>query len=214
MKHLKKFETQAAYTTAESNLALPNVALVKEDNTVHYKPNPCNVHDYVVIGEIKWATKNVGACTETDYGNYYQYGGGAATYQETSGETPYDGTGTLPSEYDTATQVWGDDWRMPTDEEFNSLISATTYSWVTINGVNGGKFTDKNDNSKYVFFPATGIYNNGSAPSVGGFSYIWTSTATNSTSSKALNINSSTHEVNSFGSRSNYGMPIRPIFKS
>ena len=217
MKYINKFENHAAYEAAESNLALPNVALCASEHEVHYKPNPCNVHDYVEIGGIKWATKNVGACTETDYGNYYQYGGGAKTYQETSGETPYDGTGTLPLEYDTANKVWGDNWRMPTDVEFSSLISATTYSWETNfkgSGVNGGKFTDKKDSSKYVFFPATGIYNNGYAPSVGGLSYIWSSIANDTASARAMNIDSSSHEVSNYSSRSYYGMPVRPVFNS
>lgn len=32
------------------------------------------VHDYVEIGGVKWATKNVGACTEYDCGWYFQWG--------------------------------------------------------------------------------------------------------------------------------------------
>ena len=39
MKYLTKFETQAAYTAAESSLALPNVSLITETNGVAYKPS-------------------------------------------------------------------------------------------------------------------------------------------------------------------------------
>lgn len=105
---------------------------------------------------------NIGASSETDYGNYYQYGKGARQYAETIGGSDYSGTeNPLASSADTATQVWGDNWRMPTKAEFESLMANTNYLWQTNfneSGVNGGKFTDKTDSSKYVFFPAAGYY--------------------------------------------------------
>lgn len=45
MKHLKKFETQAAYNAAESSLVLPNVSLITENNKVEYK-SYVPPHDY------------------------------------------------------------------------------------------------------------------------------------------------------------------------
>ena len=36
------------------------------------------------------------------------------------------------------------------------MINGTTYTWTTINGVNGGKFTSKKDSTKYIFLPAGG----------------------------------------------------------
>ena len=75
MKYLKKFETQTAYTAAESSLILPNVSLIAETNGVAYKPvEPVPSHDFVEIGGIKWATMNVGATGVTDYGLYFQWG--------------------------------------------------------------------------------------------------------------------------------------------
>ena len=38
MIYLRKFETQAQYTAAESSLILPNVSLITETNGVAYKP--------------------------------------------------------------------------------------------------------------------------------------------------------------------------------
>jgi len=53
-----------------------------------------------------WATMNVGATSETDYGNYYMYGMGSKTYDST--DTPYAGTeDPLAASADTAAQVWG-----------------------------------------------------------------------------------------------------------
>ena len=119
-----------------------------------------STHEYVDLGlpsGTKWATMNVGASSETDYGNYYQYGKGADDYQVTSGQSDYSGTeNPLAANADTATQAWGGSWHTPTQAQFEELTANTTYEWTTINGVNGGKFTAQNGN--YVFFPAAGEY--------------------------------------------------------
>lgn len=75
-KYLKKFETAAEYSAAESGLILPNVSLVTENNTVHYNPyvDPYGGHEYVEIGGVKWATMNIGASSVTDTGLYFQWG--------------------------------------------------------------------------------------------------------------------------------------------
>lgn len=75
-KYLKTFETEAAYTAAQSGLILPNVSLVTENNTVHYNPyvDPYGGHDYVEIGGVKWATMNIGANSVTDTGLYFAWG--------------------------------------------------------------------------------------------------------------------------------------------
>ena len=165
--YLKKFQTQSAYEAAQSGLILPNVSLTVDNNTVHYNPStpvpPTPSHEYVDLGlpsGTKWATMNVGASSITDYGNYYQYGYGAATYQEPDGEAWYEGTeDPLAASADTATQVWGGEWHMPTKTQFEELIANTTYEWTTIDGVNGGKFTAQNGN--YVFLPAPGCWDEG-----------------------------------------------------
>lgn len=85
MKNLRLFETQSAYTAAESNLVLPNVSLITELNSVAYKPyvDLYAGHDYVEIAGIKWATMNIGANNITDSGLYFEWGNtqGYATNQ-------------------------------------------------------------------------------------------------------------------------------------
>lgn len=161
MKYLKKFENHAAYAAAESGLILPNVSLCVQENEVHYNPDPCRQHDYIEIGGIKWATKNVGACEITDYGLYFQWGDtkgytaeqvgsssggkkefGWQTYKYgnrtnnpgASGMTKYnstDGLTTLQPSDDAATAAWGGSWRMPTTDEFQALSAAVNTEWVT-----------------------------------------------------------------------------------
>lgn len=169
---------------------MPNVSLCAQENEVHYNPyvDPYNGHAYVDLGlpsGTKWATMNVGASSETDYGNYYMYGMGSKTYDST--DTPYAGTeDPLDSSVDTAAQVWGGDWHMPTRAQMKELTANTTYQWVTnynSSGINGGLFTAQNGNS--VFFPAAGAWLAGSQSSVGTNGYYWGSSPYDSSSSGA-----------------------------
>ena len=155
-------------------------------------------YEYVDLGlSVKWATMNVGAKTEEDYGHYYMWGSitpntpdecNWANTPFNNGATSYDTTyfnsvkdtvipnKVLAKEYDVAAQIMGGDWRMPTKDECQELYKNTTQSWVTIKGVNGKKFTSKTDTTKYIFIPAAGYYYNGSVSKVGNNGYIWSST--------------------------------------
>jgi len=209
MKYLKKFETQAAYEAAESNLILPNVSLISETNAVAYKPSvpPVPSHDYVEIGDVKWATMNVGANSITDTGLYFEWGNpqgysvdqigcekgkkcfadGCGDYKwyDDGGETftkynSTDGLITLESSDDAVTAAWGGNWRMPTATEFAALGTATTSAWTSSyegSGVAGLVLTSKT-NDATLFFPAYGSARNGSVRSVGGYGYYWSSSLT------------------------------------
>ena len=155
-------------------------------------------YEYVDLGlSVKWATMNVGAKTEEDYGHYYMWGSitpntpdecnwantpfnnGAASYDTTYFNSVKDTVipnKVLAKEYDVAVQIMGGDWRMPTKDECQELYKNTTQSWVTIKGVNGKKFTSKTDTTKYIFIPAAGYYYNGLVSEVGNNGYIWSST--------------------------------------
>ena len=178
--YLKKFETQSAYEAAQSSLILPNVSLTVDNNTVHYNPSsptpPTPSYESVDLGlpsGTLWAKYNVGATSETEYGNYYQYGKGAAQYAATSGDSDYSGTeNPLALSADTAAQVWGGSWHIPTSAQCAELTANTTYEWTTIDGVNGGKFTAQNGN--YIFIPAA---NSAVNESVGDYCQIWCSTS-------------------------------------
>ncbi len=132
-----------------------------------------------------WATCNVGAMKETEYGFYYMYGKGAAQYN--SSDSIYQGTeNPLASSRDTARQAMGTGWRMPTQSELYDLFNNTDYEWTTINGINGGKFTSKTNPNAYVFFPAAGQYYDGSLISKGSNGFYWSSTPFNN--SNAVNL--------------------------
>ena len=173
-----------------------------------------NGHDYVDLGlpsGTLWATMNVGASSETDYGNYYQYGKGAAQYAATSGESDYNGTeDPLTASADTAAQVWGGDWHMPTKTQLQELTANTTYQWVTNykgSGINGGTFTATN--GAVLFIPAGGYWYNGSQSSVGNSGNYWGSSPNGSSDACNL-VFGSGYKAVSNGNRKS-GFSVRPV---
>ena len=193
--YLKKFENHTQYENYinGSGAILPNVSVCLDaPTTVHYNPwvDPYGGHEYVDLGlpsGTLWATMNVGANSVTDYGDYYMYGKGSAQYAETSGQSYYSGTeNPLATSADTAAQVWGGQWYTPTSTQFNELTANTNYTWTAINGVLGRKYTSKTDATKYVFFPAGGMYIDGSINYVGENCGFLTSSPNTSNSSRAL----------------------------
>ena len=137
---------------------------------------PSNVHEYVDLGlpsGTLWATCNVGADTPEEYGNCYAWGetetktdyswetykffttDGGGTFTKYNGT---DGKTTLDPEDDAATVNWGGKWRMPTDDEWRELYKNCTWTWTTLNGVNGYE-VKSNANGNSIFLPAAGYCN-------------------------------------------------------
>ena len=77
----------------------------------------------------------------------------------------------LLPEDDACTVNMGGNWRMPTKEEFQTLYNLCNNKWVTdyngVDGLNGRLFTLKTDESKQLFFPASGNCGGGSVYNVG-----------------------------------------------
>ena len=65
----------------------------------------------------------------------------------------------MDAEDDAATANWGDDWCMPTNEQFKELLNETDYR-PTSYGISGWSFTSKR-NDKSISLPYTGAYVNG-----------------------------------------------------
>lgn len=108
----------------------------------------------------KFAEYNVGVTDgeEASFGGYYCWGGS----EDKDEDQQYnDGTVVLTGENDTATKLWGNNWRMPTQEELQALMDNCDVVWTTIGqGVRGCNFTGKTALYKYVsiFLPAAGYF--------------------------------------------------------
>lgn len=162
-----------------------------------------------------WATCNVGATSESGYGNYYMYGKGSTVYNRR--DSAYTGTeNPLSSSVDTASVVMGGGWRMPTHDDAIALIRSgyTEQANWSINGVYGSKFYNPRDNNRYLFIPYGGYYNNGSPDMNGHIYYLWTASpevtrpGTISTTT-AYKMSGATSSVGS-GTRT-WGMNIRAV---
>ena len=127
--------------------------------------------EYVNIGGANWGTKNVGASSPTDYGGYYKYGAGTVT--GTSAPNYTGKTNPLPVSADTATQVLGSNWRMPTSAQCQSLVDQTTHYYSSYNNVNGQVATN---GTNAIFFPMAGSLSSSGYEEVGSYFDVWTCT--------------------------------------
>ncbi len=173
-------------------------------------------------GGPKFAEYNVGATSATEYGGYYTWGG---TYKNGKDidwcddhNTGITGTGDLTGADDTATKLWGDNWRMPTKAEFEALLNSDNcdVKWTTVNNVNGRKFTGKGDYaSNSVFLPAAGYCDGGNVNSPGYYGYYWPSSPygsyDNTSGAYSLFFSSGSQGMYSY-SRS-YGYSVRAVLK-
>ncbi len=131
-----------------------------------------------------WATCNIGADDPNDEGEYYAYGKTTPWTEEDMRNYSYRPS-IVPQEYvrvfdivfyvnhsggqdiyfysskfnkcdDAATYNWGDNWRMPTREDFEELMSNCRWEWTSHHSQKGYKVIGSNGNS--IFLPTTGYH--------------------------------------------------------
>lgn len=140
-----------------------------------------DAHEWIDLGlSVKWATCNLGALSPDECGDYYAWGETTpkSSYKmenyrfRISGDSGLD---VILSKYNTvsfygnvdnkirlevsddaARQNWGGTWRLPTHEEWLELLEECTWTWTTMNGMEGRNVTGPNGNS--IFLPAAGNY--------------------------------------------------------
>ncbi len=132
--------------------------------------------DAVDLGlSVKWATVNIGASAPHETGDYFAWGEtepkssytwnnykwyssvGFTRYCIDTGSGIFDNQLVLLPEDDAAQVKWGGGWRMPTSDECRELISHCTWTYTTLNGVNGYYITDEKSKAQ-IFLPAGGAY--------------------------------------------------------
>ncbi len=178
---------------------------------------------------VKWATCNVGASSPEDYGDYFAWGetqpkdyynwstykwcnGSSSTltkYNNSSSYGTVDNKKTLELADDAARANWGGAWRMPTDAEMTELREQCTWTWTTLNGVNGYKVTGTNGNS--IFLPAAGYRYDSSLGYAGNRGTYWTSSLNTSNSYKVRSVSLYSGYVGSDNDDRYYGEVVRPV---
>lgn len=155
--------TSSANNTYYDNIRIGDVTVrIGESREFTFKviqlQSNYNYKSYVTIANTNWGIKNVGASSVESVGNYYQWGAGSTTFQPGVNQY-YTGGYSLPASADTATQVLGSGWRMPTAGELQLIINQSHY-WTYYNGTSGIVFTD---NTNAIFFPPGGEIRNNNA---------------------------------------------------
>jgi hypothetical protein len=162
-----------------------------------------------------WASCNLGAEKQEEYGNYYAWGetitkndytnGNYSFYNSSTTQYTNIGNNISGTEYDAATVNLGNEWRIPTREEMQELIKKCKWEWAQINGNNGYIVTGLNGNS--IFLPAagtSGIYNRNV--------YLQYSTSTsNNSTSRIYSLEANSIEINCASTDGYMGYSIRPV---
>ncbi len=201
-------------------------------------PRDNSTGDWVDLGlpsGILWATRNVGATSPEDYGDYFAWGETSpksvydwSTYRYCNGSyntlTKYcsnssygyngftftDNLTTLQAGDDAATANWGGGARTPTATEWRELINNTTSQWTTQNGVYGRRFTSSNGRS--IFLPAAGCRWVSSLYDAGSYGFYWSSSLSTSGPSSAWGLDFDSGDVSTdyyYGRY--YGLSVRPV---
>ena len=158
---------------------------------------PTDNHEWVDLGlpsGTLWATCNLGANSPEEYGDYFAWGETEpkdvynwSTYKWCNGSigtfTKYctnsscgtvDNKTELDPKDDAAYVNWGENWRMPTKDQLEELLTECTWTWTTQNGVNGRLVIGPNGNS--LFLPAAGARYDDSFLIAGSWGDYWSRT--------------------------------------
>ena len=172
-----------------------------------------NIHEYIDLGlpsGTLWATCNVGANSPEKYGDYFAWGETTpkniydwSTYKYCNGSydkltkyccnTNYGDNGytdnltDLEPEDDAAVANWGDDWCIPSNDQWRELRDNTISTWTTQNGIEGFLLTAVNGNS--LFLPASGGFYQSSTILVGEHGFYWSSSLATSLPFSAYDFN-------------------------
>lgn len=209
--------TKALYEATEGWNQFQNIVeMGGEEMTI-----PDEAIDLGLPSGTKWAPWNVGASKPEDYGGYYAWGEtdekevydwGTYIHCDGSSETCHDiGSDITGTQYDVAHVKWSGPWQMPTLDQIKELVNNCTSEYITINGINGRKFTGPNGNS--IFLPAAGCWDD-ELCNAGSYGYYWSSTLKES-SPYSANIFFFGSGDASYGSRyRSNGHTVRPVIAS
>lgn len=174
--------------------------------------------------DIDWADRNVGASSKTELGKFYAWGETDAkddyqlsTYNWRSENQGYENIGDNNNisgynAYDVVKKEWGGEWRMPTSDEMERLVTQCKWEWTFRDKVAGFVVTSKDDKykGKELFFPAGG-YMNGKEQVDDTGVYYWTASKLSMRDDMAFDLEKrdNTPQVSHLGRQ--YGLLIRPV---
>lgn len=101
----------------------------------------------------KWADRNVGANSPTEYGNLYRYGN-PKTKLDGSNNNYANASNIINTQYDVAKVMLGVHWNTPSIEQIKELITYCKSALITLNGKKVMAIIGPND--KFILLPLVG----------------------------------------------------------
>lgn len=187
--------------------------------------------DFGLPSGTKWADRNIGATSTTDYGDYIQWGDSIErsvyNIKDYIHYAPNDQAGfkylgtsdnhqdiynIAGTDYDAAHYRWGGSWVMPTEEQFIELMDYCNWTWTTKNGVSGYQVSR---NGKSIFLPAAGYMSESQVTNAGEKGYYWTQDLRTAVP-QYINKDIVTYKISSESYSTSYeprykGLTIRPV---
>ena len=141
--------------------------------------------------------------TLTKYCNNSSYGNNGFTDTKT----------TLDPEDDVAHVKWGGSWCMPTQTEFSELLDNCTWTWTTLNGVNGYRVTSNKSGytDRSIFLPAAGYRYGTYLNDVGSDGLYWSVSLTTDYPLSAWHVSFNSDSHGTFSSIRFGGLSVRPV---
>jgi uncharacterized protein (TIGR02145 family) len=189
---------------------------------------------YVDLGlSVYWASCNIGANAPEEYGDYYAWGETNtkevctwSTYQwkkeNSSLLTKYcpleeygivDGKTLLDIDDDVVKSLYGNDWQLPSKEEWIELENNCDWKWTAINNTTGWLITSMIEGyeDRSIFLPASGVLKDNKLINAGSFASYWSNQLNGERprTAYALRIDSLEHSTTVYDRC--YGLSVRPV---
>ncbi len=154
----------------------------------HNKDNITYLIDLGLPSGTLWSNRNLGAGKPSDFGNLYSWGEVQPKKdysKEKYVEILKPSQKITDNKHDAAMAELGDEWTMPTEEQFNELLTECKWVWKKVDNHNGYEIIGKNGNR--IFLPASGWNQSSEVEYRNQYGYFWTSErSTNSQFARSL----------------------------
>lgn len=233
---------ESVATVSNGNVTAVKVGTADIIATSGDKADTCTVTVSAPIAEavdlglsVKWASWNIGASKPEEYGDYYAWGETAAKseyswttykwrrdddsliskYCNIAGYGTADNKFTLEMSDDVARQDWEGEWRIPTMKEVLELQDYCSWTWTTLNGVNGYEVTGKKTGytDKSIFLPAAGYLQSTDINDIGVKGFYWISSVDENDPFCAYSLQLRSFLVVAGDCYRQYGISVRPVSK-
>lgn len=166
--------------------------------------------DFVDLGlSVKWAKRNVGARTETEFGGLFGFGDVTGTNPSID-PADYASADTYKTVNDVAYFATGGIGTLPTADLFEELFRSCKTEWTEADGVSGYLVTATNGNS--IFLPAAGKRVGNTISNEGEQGFYLTGTAANAKDSQFAVDYEFNSSVNARSTRAVYeALAVRPV---